>query len=132
MISVIQSTMRRLCMILCVALVAICTQASARTPRSRVQHGVIEMINHDASTLRIQRDGEAVPLTLVWNSRTRFVGDSRFVSAAELRQGAPVTVWYLTPLFGKRFATKIVIEPGLGRPSSPLQPQHRDRDEPNH
>lgn len=105
-------------MVLCVAIVATCTQAPARTPRSRVQHGVIEMIDHDARTLRIQRDGEAVPLTIVWNRLTDFVEGSHFVTAANLTKGTPVTIWYLTPLFGKRFATKIVID-GLGRPSAP-------------
>lgn len=111
--STIHSMTRRLCMILCIALAATCTQATARTPRSRVQHGVIEMIDRDARTLRVQLEGSALPLTLVWNSRTRFVGESRYVTAAELRQGNPVTVWYLTPFFGERFATKIGIERGL-------------------
>jgi hypothetical protein len=117
--SMIQSTMRRSCAVLCIAMVATCSQASARTPRSRVQHGVIEMIDRVARTLRIQSDGQANPLTLVWNSRTRFIESGRFVSAAELRQGTPVAVWYLTPLFGERFATKIVNERGLVRPVRP-------------
>ena len=117
------------CAALCAALIATCSQASARSPQSRVQSGTIEAVGQDAHTrrdqccggtietidrdarmIRIQRDGEAVPLTLVWNSQTRFIEGTRFVTAAALTKGARVTVWYRTPFFGKRFATKIVIE----------------------
>ena len=131
-----------LCAALCAALIATCSQASARPPQARVESGTIqtveqdgrtlrvqccigaiETIDRDARILRIQRQGEAVPLTLVWNSRTRFVKGTRFVTAAELTNGAPVTVWYHTPFFGKRFATKIVIERGPVRPTQ--HPPHR-------
>ena len=66
--------------------------------------------------LRIQREGEAVPLTLVWNSQTRFIEGTRSVTAAEVTKGTAVTVSYHTPFFGKRFATKIVIERGAVSP----------------
>ena len=102
---------------------AICPQTFARPPQPRVQRGVIEMIDRDARILRIQRDGEAVPLTIVWNKLTRFVEGSRFVSAAELKKGTPVTIWYRTPFFGERFATKIVIERSAGDPSKHSAPQ---------
>ncbi len=124
-----------LCVALCAALIATCSHASARPPRPRVESGAIETIeqngrilrvqccsgtietiDRDARILRIQRQGEAVPLTLVWNSQTRFVEGTRFVTAAALTKGTPVTVWYHTPFFGKRFATKIVIERGSVRP----------------
>ncbi|MEQ1862168.1 MAG: hypothetical protein ABMA13_19805 [Chthoniobacteraceae bacterium] len=120
---------------LCAALFATCSEASARPPRAQVESGTIETIQQNGRTLRVQccigtietidRDarilrikprGEAAPLTLVWNSRTHFVKGTRIVTAAELTKGASVTVWYHTPLFGKRFATKIVIERGPVRP----------------
>ena len=117
---------------LCAALIATCSQVSARSPQPRVESGsieavgkdardqgccgTIEAIDQDARILRLRRDGEAVPLTLVWNSQTRFVEGTRFVTAAELTKGARVTVWYHTPFFGKRFATKIVIERSAVRP----------------
>ena len=128
-----------LCAALCAALIATCPQASARPPQPRVESGTIETVDRDARILRdpccsgtietidqnarilrVQRDGEAVPLTLGWNSRTIFVEGARFVTAAELAKGTPVTVWYRTPFFGKRFATKIVIERSAVRPK-----QHR-------
>ena len=128
-----------LCAALCAALIATSSQASARPPRARAESGTIETIEQngrtlrvqccigtietidpDARVIRIQRQGEATPLTLVWNTQTRFVEGTRFVTAAELKKGAPVTVWYHTPFLGKRFATKIVIERGALRPK-----QHR-------
>ena len=121
------------------ALIATSSETSARLPRARVESGTVETIEQngrtlqvqccvgtieridaDARILRIKLGGEAPPLTLVWNSRTRFVKGSRFVTATELTKGASVTVWYHTPLFGKRFATKIVIERSAVRPK-----QHR-------
>ena len=124
----------------CAALIATCSQVSARSPQPRVESGTIkaaahdgrnlrdkgccgniEMIDQDARILRIQRDGEAVPLTLVWNSQTRFIEGTGFVTAAALTKGARVTVSYHTPFFGKRFATKIVIERSAVRtPHSPM------------
>ena len=117
-----------LCAAFCAALIATCSQAFARPPQARVESGTIqtveqdgrtlrvqccigtiEMIDRDARILRIQRHGEAVPLTLVWNSRTRFVKGTRFVTAAELTKGTPVTVWYHSPFFGKPFVTKVVL-----------------------
>ncbi len=123
----------------CAALIATCSDASAITPRSRVASGSIEAVGQDAQTrrdkccggtieaidqdariLRLKRDGEAEPLTLVWNSQTSFIEGMRFVTAAALTKGARVTVSYHTPFFGKRFATKIVIERSAVRtPHSP-------------
>ena len=124
---------------LCAALIATCSQVSARSPQPRVESGTIETaepdgrnrrdkgccgtieaIDQDARILRVRRDGEAVPLTLVWNSQTRFIEGTDFVTAAALTKGARVTLSYHTPFFGKRFATKIVIERSAVRtPHSP-------------
>jgi len=86
------------------------------------------MIDQDARILRIRRDGEATLLTLVWNSRTKCVEGTRIVTAAELTKGTQVTLWYRTPFFGERFATKIVIERrsvSSVRPSLPTKPGPR-------
>ena len=80
-------------------------------------------IDQDARILRLNRDGEAEALTLVWNSQTRFIEGMRLVNATELTKGARVTVWYHTPFFGKRFTTKIVIERRAVRPKQ--QRAHR-------
>ena len=127
---------------LCAALIATCSQVSARSPQPRVESGTIEragqdgrnlrdkgccgaieMIDQDARVLRVHRDGETVPLTLVWNRQTRFIEGTGFVTAAALTKGARVTISYHTPFFGKPFATKIVIERGTVRPKQ-SRPHH--------
>ena len=124
-----------LCTALCAILMATCAMASARSPqpstasgtigsvgpeartfRDKCCCGTVEMINPDARLLRIRLPDGAAPLELFWNSQTRFIEGDRFVTAAELTKGATVTVWYHTPFFGKRFATKIVIERTAANP----------------
>lgn len=102
---------------------------SARQPQASVEQGVVESVNsdsrhrredccsgtiktidEDARVIVIQRPGESVPLTLKWNNKTKFLENNDFVTPATLKNGALVTVWYRTPFFGKRFATKIVVE----------------------
>lgn len=112
---------RRLCRAL--FLIAAGTPASARTPRARVQQGNIQTIDRDARVLRIQCDEKPVPLTLVWNNRTSIFKENRAITASEQTNGTPVTVWYPTPFFGERFATKIVIQGGWKTP--PRQQPHQ-------
>lgn len=126
----------------CATLIATCSEAFARSPQPRVEGGTVEALGQDAQTsrdkccggtietidqdariLRLKRDGEAEPLTLVWNRHTSFIEGTGFVTAAALTKGARVTVWYHTPFFGKRFATKIVIERSAVRPKQ--QRAHR-------
>ena len=105
-----QQSIRRLCAVLCFIMVATSTQVSARPHPALVQQGIVQMINRKALVLRIQPTGQPEPLRMVWNSRTSFMEGMRIVTAAELREGSLVTVSYHNPLFGKRFASKIVIE----------------------
>jgi hypothetical protein len=107
--------------ILCVALMATCPHVSALQPRPRVLSGKIEAIDRTARLLRVRGDFEAASLTLVWNDRTRFFEGSRIVTAAELTKGTSVVIWYGTPFFGERYATKIVIGEGPVR-SAKRQP----------
>jgi hypothetical protein len=100
--TITQRTMKRFCGVLCVALLATCLQASAKRPRARVQRGTIERIDQDARVLRLRRHGEAVPLTPVWDNRTRLIEGPRTVTAAGLTKDTAVTVWYRSPLFGGR------------------------------
>jgi hypothetical protein len=75
-------------------------EQDGRTLRVQCCVGAIETVDREAHTLRIQRQGEAVPLTLVWNSQTRFLKGTRFVTAAELAKGTPVTAC-ITPRFSE-------------------------------
>lgn len=100
----------RLGTILCLAVLAVGTDVAARTPRARVQQGIIQTIEPQERILNLRPTGQPGLLTIVWNSRTSFYDGTRVVSVAELRKGVLVTVSYHTPFFGERFATKIVIE----------------------
>ena len=66
--------------------------ASARSPQPRVEEGFIERIDQPNRVLQFRRSKESEPLLIVWNSLTRFVKNSCFVSPGELRVGTPVTV----------------------------------------
>lgn len=102
---------------------------SARQPQASVEQGIVESVasqsrhrreeccsgtiktfDENSRVIVIQRRGETVPLTLKWNNKTKFLERNGFVTPGKLKNGALVTVWYRTPFFGKRFATKIVIE----------------------
>ena len=117
------SSTRRFLVLFCVVLMALCSQASARRPPARLQIGTIEMIDRDARVLRLRCDDGTVSLTLRWDDRTRFVEGTRFVTAADLTKGTPVTLWDRSPLFGGRYATKILFLRGSARPAQ--RQQHR-------
>jgi len=85
------------------------SDAKARPPRSRSELGVIESVDPAPRVVHLRSSHRREPLRFVWNSRTRFVAGEHFTSADQLRSGGGVQVWYRTPFFGERFATKIVL-----------------------
>jgi hypothetical protein len=85
------------------------SDAKARPPRSRSESGVVESVDPATRVVHLRRSHRSGSLRLVWNSRTRFVAGEHFTSADRLRSGGGVQVWYRTPFFGERFATKIVL-----------------------
>lgn len=88
-------------------------EAVALPPLGRDVEGVIASVDASAQTLRLRRSKDSESMLLIWNSRTRFVEKARFVSAEKLRAGAPVTIIYRAPFFGKPFATKVLLRSGL-------------------
>jgi hypothetical protein len=109
MITKTKQAMNRFTLIACSALLATSSEVYALSPRPRVVNGTIEAIDWTTRTLRIKTHTEARSLTLVWSDRTRFIAGNRGASAAELTRHKPVTIWYLTPFFGERFASRILI-----------------------
>ena len=95
--------------------------ASARLPQPIQKRGVIEMIDHPTHTLRLRVKADGRVLMLVWTPRTQILNGTRKATLTDLTKGASVTVWYRHPVFGERFATKILIEAGLGRSLQPTQ-----------
>lgn len=88
------------------------TDAWARAPRARERQCVVQTIepNSRAMTLRCGKDAE--PLELVWTKDTQFLNNWRLTNAAQLKPGQTVTVYYHSPFFGKKFATRVVWQSG--------------------
>lgn len=86
------------------------SEALALTPRGRDTAGVIERLNENTKTFQLRRSKDAPPMTLTWNSRTRFIEGAQFVDASKLRKGTPVSVIYHSPFFGNPFVTKVVLD----------------------
>lgn len=85
------------------------SDTQALPPRSHSEQGVIEVVDPIARVLQLRRPDRSEPLRVIWNMRTRFVAGQHFTNANQLRFGRAAEVWYRTPLFGERFATKIVL-----------------------
>ena len=98
--------------LLCAAIILTAWSAEARAPRSREMTAVIQTINYDQRTVLLNGAAIRGPRELVWNSRTRFVHDWKFVPATALKSGMQARVFYRSPFFGKPFITKVVWENG--------------------
>lgn len=80
----------------------------AHVPRPREKQCVIQTIEAKSRAMTLQCGKDTKPLELVWTKQTQFVKDRRFTDSAQLKPGQPVTVYYHSPFFGKKFATKVV------------------------
>jgi len=92
-------------------LLACCFASSsvfAHTPHAREAHGVIQSIDYQKRILTLTHVQERAPQKLIWKSDTQFLRDFKPVSAAELKAGMDVTIYYHSPFFGKPFVTKAV------------------------
>jgi len=83
------------------------SDAWARPPRSRTASGVIESVDHTARVLRLRQTERSEPLTVIWNWRTRFLAEDQLGTASLLQEGEWANVFYHTPFFGERYATRI-------------------------
>jgi hypothetical protein len=90
-----------------IATFAVGSNAWARPPQSRVESGVIGSADYTTHVLRLRRAERCEPLTVIWNPRTRFLAEDRLNTESGLQAGKRAVVYYRTPLFGERYATKI-------------------------
>lgn len=102
-----------------IALIALVTsfllapvESWARPPRARERHCVIQSIEYQSQRVTLQCGKDTEPLELIWTTDTRFVRNGQFADAATLEAGETVTVYYRSPFFGKKFATKVVWQNG--------------------
>lgn len=92
------------------------------TVRAREKFGTIQSIDFQTRRLTINPVRDAQPLTLIWNSQTRFLQDWHFTTVERLKRGTQVTVYYHSPFFGDRFATKVLWATG-----TPLSKTNKQR-----
>lgn len=94
--------------LLLTALFLAAANAEARSPRAREWCGVLEQIGPQGETLKVRSSKGNKPLEVLWKKETRFVHNGKFDSAAALKPGERVCVYYHSPFFGRPFASKVV------------------------
>ena len=82
--------------------------ASAHTTLSRPASGVVESLDFETRTLWFTTAPGQAPRQFVVTRQTKFIHDSHFAPASELKPGAKAVVYYRSPFFGKPFITKVV------------------------
>lgn len=97
-----------ICGLLLVIALLTAPHAEAHSPRAREVAAIIETINYDKRTLILNYPQGRGPHEVVWNKGTTFLRNGKLVTAAELKERTPATIYYKSPFFGKPFATKIV------------------------
>ncbi|MDQ6632363.1 MAG: hypothetical protein M3Y82_11525 [Verrucomicrobiota bacterium] len=84
------------------------TDASASSIHSREISVIIEAIDRHAHALSLIYEQGRGPQKVIWNKKTDFVCNGKFVTDAKLKEGTRAIIYYRSPFFGKPFATKIV------------------------
>ena len=82
--------------------------AAAHTVRPRPASGVVESLDSETRTLWFTSAPGQAPRQFVVTRQTKFIRDSHFAPASELKPGAKAVVYYRSPFFGKPFITKVV------------------------
>ncbi len=100
-------------------------ESQARPPRARERQCVVQTIEHNSRTMTLQCGKETGALELVWTKQTTFLQNGKFADAALPKTGQAVTVYYRSPLFGKKFATKVVWKNGSDDKLNKNQPSQR-------
>lgn len=99
--------MKRLpCILLMLVVTAI--PALARPPMSRQAVGRIESVDSSAQRFTFWRAANAGDLVLAWNRRTAIYLDGLKSTPAALKSGQSARVYYRTPFFGPRWASRVV------------------------
>ena len=92
-------------------------RAAAFGPQSTKLTGTIQTIDYKNKTVTFQPDAHGGSLSLGWTWSTEFLADGKRVKADAFKAGARVKVKYLSPLFGREYATKIELEPTTNPPT---------------
>ena len=93
------------------------SNVQVHTPRTREAEGIIQSIDYEHQTMTLSYVQGSGPKVLVWRRETEFLRDAKPVPATELKAGMGVIVYYHSPLFGKPYATRVLL---------PAGPAHQD------
>lgn len=103
---------------LCAAciLLTLASDVSAARPRSRQIQGTIESVKVEDRELTVHSKSGAHQ-EFVWTRQTKFIEKNQFTEATSLQPGVSAQVNYRSPLFGRKFVTKVKwdSEPVRGR-----------------
>jgi len=99
-------------------------ESQARPPRARERQCVIQTIERDSRTMTLQCGKDAKALELVWTKQTKFLQNGTFADVAPLKTNQAVVVYYRSPFFGKKFATKVVWGNGSDDKLNKNKPTH--------
>ena len=82
----------------------------------------MQSIERDSRTMTLQCGKDAKALELMWTKQTTFLQDGKFADVAPLKPNQAVVVYYRSPFFGKKFATKVVWQNGSSNKTNNNQP----------
>ena len=80
--------------------------------RPRDESGAIQSVDFQARRLTINLGCGDKTLTVTWDSWTRFIDGLHFTTVDRLKRGMQIIVYYHSPFFGERYATKILFSNG--------------------
>lgn len=77
--------------------------------RPREESGAIQSVDFQARRLTINLGCSDKTLTVAWDSWTRFIDGLDSTTVDRLKRGMRIKVYYHSPFFGERYATKILL-----------------------
>ena len=83
--------------------------AAAMPPTGQRRTGTIERVDLETQHLTFRADREDESKAYVWNKRTRFVREIRFIEASALSKGARADVTVHSPFFGEPFVSRVIL-----------------------
>ena len=89
---------------------------------------MVQSIDYKNKTITFQPRADGSFLSLGWNWQTEFIADDKRVKPEGLKAGMRVKVKYISPLFGREYATKLEWSAAM----NPLPPLPSANGSPHH
>ena len=85
------------------------SKAEAMPRMWRSACGTVDRIYQDQSTIILITDEKKRVLLITWKDRTQVYRNGKRVKELDLKEGSHLCLHYRAPMFGERWATKIVL-----------------------